>query len=174
MRDIVSKFCSEYIHVVQKFTSPNHDKDNDPTIPDKWEGYEMHLHYPPKIDCTEDEMLMEIRSAWPSVGKLWMIEINKAKGKRAVDQLSVWQQFVKQHSTEFPNMYQLIQIMVATAANSSPLERSYTTKLQMVSAKQRNHFESKYLETLYLLATLNKELKPRKPSEYLEEMKLLE
>ena len=78
------------------------------------------------------------------------------------------------HSTEFPNMCQLIQIMVATAANSSPLKRSYTTKLQMVAAKQRNHFESKHLETLYLLATLNKELKPRKPSEYVEEIKLLE
>ena len=71
-------------------------------------------------------------------------------------------------------MCQLIQIMVATAANSSPLKRSYTTKLQMIAAKQRNHFESKHLETLYLLATLNKELKPRKPSEYVEEIKLLE
>ena len=133
----------------------------------------MHLHYPPKIGCTEDEMLMEIKSAWPSVGKLWMIEVNKAKGKQAVDQLSVWQQFVKEHSTEFPNMCQLIQIMVATAANTSPLERSYT-KLQMVAAKRRNHFESKNLETLYLLAALNKELKPRKPLEYVEELKLLE
>ena len=81
LRDIVSRFCSERIHVVQKFTSPNHDKENDLTISDKLEGYEMHLHYPPKIDSTEDEMLMEIKSAGPSVGKLWMIEVNKAKGK---------------------------------------------------------------------------------------------
>ena len=101
-----------------------------------------------------------------------MIEVNKAKGKRAVDQLSVWQQFVKEHSTEFLNMCQLIQIMIATAANTSPLERWYT-KLQMVAAKRRNHFKSKNLETLYLLAALNKELKPRKPSEYVEELKLM-
>ena len=65
-----------------------------------------------------------------------------------------------------------MQLMVATAANTSPLERSYT-KLQMVAAKRRNHSESKNLET-YLLAALNKELKPRKPSEYVEELKLLE
>ena len=140
LRDIVSRFCSERIHVVQKFTSPNHDKENDLTISDKWEGYEMHVHYPPKIDCTEDEMLMEIKSAGPSIGKLWMIEVNKAKGKQAVYQLSLWQQFFKEHSTEFPNMCQLIQIMVATTANTSPLERLYT-KLQMVPAKRRNHFE---------------------------------
>ena len=133
----------------------------------------MHLHYPPKIDCTEDKILMEIKSAWPSVGKLWMIEVNRAKGKRAVDQLPVWQQFVKEYSTEFPNVCQLIQIMVATAANTSPLQRSYT-KLQMVAAKRRNHFESKNLETLYLIAALNKELKPRKPSEYVKELKLLD
>ena len=133
----------------------------------------MHLHYPPKIDCTEDKILMEIKSAWPSVGKLWMIEVNRVKGKRAVYQLSVWKQFVKEHSTEFPNMCQLIQIMVATAANTSPLERSYT-KLQMVPAKRRNHFESKNLGTLYLLAALNKELKLRKPSEYVQDLKLME
>ena len=102
-----------------------------------------------------------------------MIEVNKAKGKRAVDQLSVWQQFVKEHSTEFPNMCQLIQIMVATAANTSPLKRSFI-KLQMVAAKRRNHFESKILETLYLLAAMKKELKPRKPSEYVEGLKLLQ
>ena len=70
-------------------------------------------------------------------------------------------------------MCRLIQIMIATAANTSPLERWYT-KLQMVATKQRNHFKSKNLETLYLLAALNKELKPRKPSEYVEELKLLE
>ena len=111
----------------------------------------MHSHYPPKINCTEEEMLVEIKEDWPSIGKLWMVEVNKGtKGKRPLDQLSVWQQFVKEHSNEFPNMCQLIQIMVATAANTSPLERSYT-KLQMVAFKQRNHFESKNLET-YLLA----------------------
>ena len=89
-----------------------------------------------------------------------------------MDQLFVWQQFVKEHSTEFRNMCQLMQIMVATVANTSPLERSYT-KLQMVAAKLRNRFKSENLEK-YLLAALDKELKPRKPSEYVEELKLLE
>ena len=69
-------------------------------------------------------------------------------------------------------MCQLMQIMVATVANTSPLERSYT-KLQMVAAKLRNRFKSENLEK-YLLAALDKELKPRKPSEYVEESKLLE
>ena len=94
----------------------------------------MYLHYPPKINCAEEEMLVEIKAAWPSIGKLWMVEVNKAKGKLPLDQLSVWQQFVKEHSTEFPNMCQLIEVMVATGANTSPLERSYT-KLQIVAAK---------------------------------------
>ena len=173
LRDIVSRFCSERVHVVQKFASPNHDREEDPTVPDKWEGYEMHLHYPSKINCTEEKMLVEIKADWPSIGKLCMVEVNKAKGKRPLDQLSVWQQFVKEHSTEFPNMCQLIQIMVATAANTSPLERSYT-KLQMVAAKRRHHFEPKNLEILCLLAALNKELKPRKPTSYAKELKLLE
>lgn len=43
----------------------------------------------------------------------------------------------------------------------------------MVAAKQWNSFEQIYLETLYFLTALNKGLHPRKPTEYVEESKLL-
>ena len=67
---------------------------------------------------------MEIKGGWASIENLWMVEMNEAKEKQTVDQLPVWQQFVKEHSTEFPNMCQLILIMIAARANTSPLEIS--------------------------------------------------
>ena len=90
-----------------------------------------------------------------------------------MNQHNVWKTFVREHSTEFPNMCHLVQIMLGTAANTSPLERSYT-KLQMVAAKRRNHFLPENLELLYLLAALNHELPPRSSRQYDAELELLE
>lgn len=38
LRGIVGRLCSEHVCAAQKFASPNHDKEEDLTIPDKWEG----------------------------------------------------------------------------------------------------------------------------------------
>ena len=62
--------------------------------------------------------------------------------------------------------------MVATPANTSPLERSYT-KLQLVAAKRRNHFISENLEVLYLLAAINHLCLPHGVTEYDAEIKKL-
>ena len=80
---------------------------------------------------------------------------------------------VRCHFSEFPYMCQLVKIMVATAANTSPLERSYT-KLQLVAAKRRNHFLSENLETLYLLAALSEEMPVRDAMAYESEIKRLD
>lgn len=59
MRYILSTFCSECAHMIQEFASPNHYKEEDPTVFDKWEGYKIHFQYPPKINCTEEEIIMK-------------------------------------------------------------------------------------------------------------------
>ena len=35
----------------------NNDKEEDPTVSDKLEGYKIYFHYLPKINCTKKEML---------------------------------------------------------------------------------------------------------------------
>ena len=63
------------------------------------------------------------------------------------EQIACWKKLQNEHFTELPNVIRLIQILVATPANTSPLERSYI-KLQIVAAKRRNHFTSGNLEVL--------------------------
>ena len=77
LRDIFGRFCSEHIHVIQTFASPDHDQGEDPIVPDKSEDYETYLHYPPKTDCTKEELLKEMKTSWASTGKLWMGEKSK-------------------------------------------------------------------------------------------------
>ena len=78
----------------------------------------------------------------------------------------------RKHATEYPNMVQLLHVMVASPANTSFLERSHTL-LQMIAAAWRNHFTADNLELLYLLATLKQFMRNRKPVQYAEEAALL-
>ena len=60
--------------------------------------------------------------------------------------------------------------MIATPANTCPLERSYT-KLQIIPDKRRNNFTSENLEVLYVLAAMNYLCPLREGSEYDHEIK---
>ena len=71
---------------------------------------------------------------------------------------------------EFPGVDQLIQILIATAGNLSPLERGYT-HLEMITSKRRNRMDPKNLETLFLLAALK--IPCKKPDIYENEVKRL-
>ena len=62
-------------------------------------------------------------------------------------------------------------IMIATAANTSPLERSYT-KLQMVAEKRRGRIEPPNLEMRYLISA--RDIPIKTPEEYTLERRKLE
>ena len=80
-------------------------------------------------------MRTEIKKSWHAVNALWNKEHSVAANKgRKRDQLAVWGQFASAHFSEYPFMGKFLQIMVATPANTSPLERSYT-RLQLVAEK---------------------------------------
>ena len=62
--------------------------------------------------------------------------------------------------------------MLATPANTSPLEQSYT-RLQIIAAKRKNHLQPKNLEVLNLLATLQDQVKSLDPEKYEKVIKWL-
>ena len=61
-----------------------------------------------------------------------------------VKQLDVLRKFIKLHGLEFPEFCLLMQAMISTPPNTSPLERSYT-KLEMVCQKRRYVLTNSYL-----------------------------
>ena len=71
-------------------------------------------------------------------------------------------------ATLYPNFVSLLQIMAASAANTSYLERSYSL-LQEVAANKRNHFTPENLEIQYLLGVLKVVNPVKKPQEYSDE-----
>ena len=156
-------------HIVQEYRTASEID----TVDGSWMGHQIILHHPSVIDAAEDEVVQQIREAWPMINQIFLQEKNRCRliNKKKIDQLAIWKQFVAKHCSEFPDICSLLQIMVATPANTSPLERSYT-KLQIVAAKRRNHFTPENLELMYLFAALDILLK--EVSDYVAELQKLQ
>ena len=108
------------VQIVQKDTS---QKEED-TVADTWEGYEVKLEYPSKIDVSEEELPQELEKSFQTVNRLYLTEVNQAKlAKRELNHLNVWRTFLQNHYMEFLGVGLLIQILIATAWNTSPLEK---------------------------------------------------
>ena len=82
---------------------------------------QVNITYPQKIDCSKEEMKKE---AFGVFRKLWLTEINAAKfEKRQTDQLKTFQKVFSNHVLEHQDTSLLVQAMLCTAANTSPVER---------------------------------------------------
>ena len=109
----------------------------------------MTLHYPAKVSVTIAAMEDELKQAFPSITRAWLEEVNKAKlQSRSANQFSVIQSFPTNHGLEFPNVAQLLQIMLSSSAKTSPIERGYIF-LEIAASKRRNHLKPENLKTLF-------------------------
>ena len=124
---------------MQKYTN---EKEEDKVAGTR-EGYEVNLEYPPKIDVSGVDLSKKLEKSFQTVNKLYLTELSQAKlAKREVNQLNIWQTFLQNHYLEFPEVGQLIQILLAAAGNTSPLKRGYTHR-QKVTSKRRNRIDPK-------------------------------
>ena len=82
-------------------------------------------------------MKNELKQAFPSITRAWLEEVNKAKlQNRSANQLSVITSFLTNHGLEFPNVAQLLEIVLSSPGNTSPVKRGYTF-LEMVASKKK-------------------------------------
>ena len=62
-------------------------------------------------------------------------------------QLPLLQHFLQNNIINFPGFCKLILVMIASTANTNPLERLYNI-LEMICAKHRANLKQEHLETL--------------------------
>ena len=65
-----------------------------------------------------------------------------------------WAHILEEHPISYPNLADLILIIIAISPGTGPLERSFS-KLTKICYKDRGCISSTVLETLYLLSTLS-------------------
>ena len=141
-------FTSERVHNVQKFRTAN-EGGND-TIPLVWNSRKIFLHYKSSIDdCSHEDLVDEMRNAWPSISRAWLLHKDKK------NQRSFLEQFLggPDAGIRFPNFCKFLMILLSTPANTSPLERSFSG-LEMICTPRRNQLSPDHLECLYLLSSL--------------------
>ena len=109
-------------------------------------NWKVTIHYPAKVDCTLESFLAEFKSIWPVFNRTWV----KFKGKENA-LFRFYAYIVNNYSINYPNVSELILILMAVASNTGPLERSYS-KLAKTCYKDQNRLLVKNLEVLYLLS----------------------
>ena len=97
-------------------------------------------------------MISDFNSIWPVTGKTWL-KFKDTKPSSSVSKC-FWTHILKEHSISYPNLADLILIILAISSGTGPLERSFS-KLAKICYKDRGCISSTVLETLYLLSTLS-------------------
>ena len=138
------------------------------TMPETWMSYDIVIEFPSRIECkTWDEFKAQFTKSWPVITTLWLQE--RKNGKKS--QVECWKNFITSQSICFPDVSELIQILLATAANTGYLERSYSI-LEMICDKRRNSMSIDTIQTLYLLGVL--QIPVKGINEYSDVIKILE
>ena len=116
-----------------------------------YHAYNITVNYPPKLQCSENELISWFNSMWHHLNRLWL----KYKDNNPVvtRMFRFWVKVIEEHSIEYPNISDLIIILLCISPGTGPLERSFNT-LAKICYKDRSNTNAEYLEVLYLLSTL--------------------
>ena len=99
--------------------------------------------------CVLRGVVKEFKSIWPQFNRIWpKFRDDKKNGCR-----NFYFHILSNYEIQYPNLCELIVILLAISPSTGPLERSYS-KLAKICYKDRNRISDVNLETLYLLAVL--------------------
>ena len=116
--------------------------------------YNIKIRYPPKLNCSEEELVSEFNSIWPIVNKAWLQVKTSSSSKKDETIKDFWIQILNNHAIEYPNLCNLILLLLSISPGTGPLERSFS-KLAKICYKDRNSIKADTLEALYLLSSLD-------------------
>ena len=91
--------------------------------------FSLRIVYPPKLDCSEDTLVTEMNSLWPTITKKWL------KFKDLIPEASrirrFWIELVSEYALDFPNLCDLIILLLAFSPGTRPVERSFSKLAKM-------------------------------------------
>lgn len=111
----------------------------------------IQIKYPAKLDCTESELITEFNSIWSTINKSWL-QFKSTTPKATVTK-RFWIHIISEHAVVYPNLCELIALILAISPGTGPVERSFS-RLAKICYKDRGNIGSETLEVLYLLANM--------------------
>ena len=120
-------------------------------LKEDFKGFHFSIKYPSKIKYSGSELISEFNSIWPVIGKT-CLKFKDTKPSSSVSK-RFWTHILEGHSISYPDLADLILIILAISPGTDPLESF--SKLAKICYKGRGCISSTVLETLYLLSTLS-------------------
>ena len=121
-------------------------------LKEDFKDFHASIKFLSKIKCSESELISEFNSIWPVTGKTWL-KFKDTKSSSSVLQ-RFWTHILEEYSISYPNLADLILIIISISPGTGPLERRFC-KPAKICYKDRGCISSTVLETLYLLSTLS-------------------
>ena len=113
--------------------------------------YSIDIVYPPKIECSESELITEFKSLWPVITKFWLqFKSTKPVANRIK---RFWMKMIGEYAIEYPNICQLVILLLSISPGTGPVERSFS-QLAKICYKDRNSMKPDTMENVYLLAAM--------------------
>ena len=136
LKELYMIYSNEYLHGLKE----------------DFKDFHASIKFLSKIKCSESELISEFNSIWPVTGKTWL-KFKDTKSSSSVLQ-RFWTHILEEYSISYPNLADLILIIVSVSPGTGPLERRFC-KPAKICYKDRSCISSTVLETLYLLSTLS-------------------
>ena len=112
--------------------------------------FNISIKYPAKLKCNENELLAEFNSLWPTLTKSWLKFKDSKPPSTTIKRF--WMHIISEHAIEYPNLCDLVLLLLAVSPGTGPVERSFS-KLAKICYKDRGSMKAGTLENLYLLST---------------------
>ena len=145
-RNLFRIYGTEYSHVVAD-DDGHHMVESDASFFSTWT---VTIKYEPTITCSEEEFISELEKLWPVFNRNW----GRFKDIKTTAIQKFYYYIIDNYMINYPNVCEMLLILMGAAPNTSPLERSYS-KLTKICYKDRNRLGKVNLEALYLLAVHN-------------------
>ena len=121
-------------------------------LKEDFKDFHVSIKYLSKIKWSDSEFISDFSSVWPVIGKTWL-KFKDTKPSSSVSKC-FWTHILEEHSISYPNLTDLILIILTISPGTGPLERNFC-KLAKICYNDRGCISSTVLETLYLLSTLS-------------------
>ena len=117
-----------------------------------FKDYTIEVVYPPKLTCTEKEIVDEFNSLWPSINRKWVTFKNSKPAVSLIKRF--WNEIVGDNAIDYPNLSDLVLLLFSVSPGTGPIERSFS-KLAKICYKDRASLKPSTLESLYLLSAMD-------------------
>ena len=111
-------------------------------VHEKWFGFKIKVRYERKIKCSEEELVKQFINSHEHIVKLGR-EFRESTlqdiPKSTIAQHHQWLKFISEKGLQYPDLCDLILIMISIPPNSGWVERAYSY-LEQICQKKRNRF----------------------------------